>query len=445
MKPVRTLIKGGTVVTMDDSLGDLETANVLIEGSKIVAVGPELEAEGEVIDATGCIVMPGLVESHSHLWQGALRGVAAEFTTGGEYFGTVHPRSGRFSAEDMYAATYSVAIELLSLGATTVFDYCHSVNSPEHADASVEALKAAGIRAVFGNSFRDRPEYQNRAFHSLDERVADARRLRDSLGDDGLVTMAVCLNNIEEADEEATRKEILAARDLGVLAAVHSNFPGQVDLIDSRGLLGPEIQWVHGLTMTDTELRKIADIGGLFTITPEPEAMDGVYPVTGRALEAGLTVGIGCDIPAAVNANVIGAARYALQVERSRVSRLERFEGREPGPQRDRLVTPGAMLRLATAEGAKAVGLGDRTGRLAPGLCADVVIFDTRPCGRSQGSPAAHIVMQSHPGQIRLVMVDGEVRFREGRLVDVDYADAEAKLHAARVNVGGDATPLGAA
>jgi 5-methylthioadenosine/S-adenosylhomocysteine deaminase len=426
----RILLRGGTVVTMDDALGDLDPGDVLIEGSEIAAVGHGLEAgDAEVVDVTGSIVLPGLVEAHSHMWQGALRGLAHEHGAASEYFAVVHPLAGRFSAEALHAATYSVAIELLSFGVTTVFDFCHALNSPGHADAAVQALRDAGIRAVFANSFRDRPEYEPRAFADLDARIADAARLRAALPEDGRVTMAVALNNIEEIGEEANRREIEAARELGVLASVHSNRPGQVELLDRRGLLGPDIQWVHGLTMTDDELARIAGAGGALIVTPETEAaLNGRHPQTGRALALGVTVAIGSDIPSAVNGDVLLQARYALQADRFR--RNQHANGGAPDP-----LTPRAVLRAVTVDGARAVGLGDRTGRLAPGLRADVLVLGTDPVGRAQGDPAAHVVLQSHPGQVDLVIVDGEVRVRDGALVGVDHAHARAALERARASV----------
>lgn len=437
----RTLLRGATVVTMDETLGDLASADVLIEDGKVSRIGPDLDAPGaDVIDVEGCLVLPGLVESHSHLWQGALRGVAHEMATAGEYFANVHPLAGRFSPEDMYIATYSMAVELLSLGVTSVFDYCHAVNSPEHADASIAALQAAGIRAVFGNSFRDRPEVATRAFHSLEERITDAARLRAALPVGGLVSLGVCLNNIEEVDAETNRREILAARELGVPIAVHSNFPGQVDLIDQRELLGPDIQWVHGSTMTDSELRKIAASGGTFTFTPEYEMMNGAYPMTGRVLAAGITAGIGSDLPSALNADALFQARFGLQVERSRINRAERMDGRPPKPQNDSIVTPRTMLRLMTADAAKAIGVGAQAGSLSPGKQADIVVLDARPFGVAPGDPAAHIVLRSHPGQIRLVMVDGRVRFAGGKVIGVDSPRLQSDLHRIQARITGTAS-----
>ena len=116
VKGRRVLVKGGHVLTMDESLGDLEVGDVLIEDGRIAAVGHDLGASAdEVIDASGKLVLPGLIDSHIHLWQTPLRGAAGE-TWADEYFKVVHPVSGRFSPEDMRVATYAGGLELLSHG-----------------------------------------------------------------------------------------------------------------------------------------------------------------------------------------------------------------------------------------------------------------------------------------------------------------------------------------
>src|SRR5262249_39733927 len=152
-----TLLRDGNLLTMDDRLGAFR-GDVLIEGSRIREVAPSITvAADEVVDLDGAVVLPGLVDCHVHLWQAPIRGVAAG-CWGREYFGVVHPLSARFRATDLYAATFAAGAELLTHGVTTAVDFCHSTNSPAHAEASLAALSDVGIRALFGFSFRERPE-----------------------------------------------------------------------------------------------------------------------------------------------------------------------------------------------------------------------------------------------------------------------------------------------
>src|ERR1700731_1416498 len=146
----RTLIKGGIVYSMDPKIGNFTLGDVLIEDEKIIAVGPDLSVEdAAIVDATNMIIMPGLIDTHRHLWQSALRQVAADWTIG-QYVQMMLGEFGpQFSPEDVYIADLLGALEALDGGVTTILDWSHIVNSPEHADAAVQGLGESGIRAVY--------------------------------------------------------------------------------------------------------------------------------------------------------------------------------------------------------------------------------------------------------------------------------------------------------
>src|SRR3954466_13113185 len=145
----QTLIRGATVVTMDRQ-GDLPVADVLVRGDAIVEIAPALKVDdAEVIDAAGCIVIPGLVNAHMHTWQTALRGIAANWTLP-EYFRKMHAGLATvFTDEDLYIATYVGALNQLNCGTTTLADWCHNNPTPAHNDAAIAGLLEAGIRAAF--------------------------------------------------------------------------------------------------------------------------------------------------------------------------------------------------------------------------------------------------------------------------------------------------------
>lgn len=439
----RTLLRGGYLVTMDDALGDVERGDLLVEGSRIAAVGGDLDVPAdEVIDASGAIVLPGLIDSHIHLWQAPLRGLATECWAG-EYFPTVHPLAGRYRPEDMYRATHAGAVEALSHGTTTVVDFCHAVNSPEHADASLAALREAGVRAWFGYSFRDRPEYPNRAFGSFEDRLKDAQRVREALPDGGLARMGIALNNIDHVDARTNARELGCARELGALAMVHSVHAPDIDTLHSRGLLGPDLLWVHQETAGPDQLALLAEHGGVIAATPEVEfGMGGLYPVTGRALRAGVPVTLGVDIPSGVNPDMLVQMRLAFQIERMRDGQRERAEGRDLA-RTDRVPTLTArdVLRLATVDAARALGIGDRVGRLAPGLDADVLMLSTAPFGFGAGDPAGYVVVHASAADVDTVVVAGHIRRRSGRMVDVDEPRLRDDAAAVRDRVLTASTP----
>src|ERR1700742_137502 len=146
----RTLFKGGTVITMDASVPNLATGDVLIEGGRIAAVGVNLKTDvAEVIDATGTIVMPGLIDAHHHMWLGLVRRLIPDVDDLMAYFDLIGHKMGKnYRPLEMYLATKLTAVASLDAGITTVIDACHSSRSPAHSDAALDALDDAGIRAL---------------------------------------------------------------------------------------------------------------------------------------------------------------------------------------------------------------------------------------------------------------------------------------------------------
>lgn len=421
---------------MDDAVGELERGDVLIDGAQIAAVGPSLEATAdEVVDVSGKIVIPGLVDTHLHLWQTALRGVAAGAWSR-EYFSIVHPFAARLRPEDTQVATYGGALELLSNGVTTVMDFCHAVNSPAHADASVDALERSGIRAQLAIGFRDRPEVAERAYADLSARIADVRRLADERHGrgDGRVEIAVAMNNPDHVDGPTAAQEYGCARELGIRATLHSDLGGQVVEAHERGLLGPDILWVHCIAITDPELALLRDHGGTIIATPEIEAgLMAATPVVGRALRAGVPLTLGVDIVSAVSGSLLTQMRVTYAIDRLQDSQLEHAQGREPKRSSSSPTVDAArILRLGTIDGARALGLDDRIGSLTPGKLADVLVLDEGPLGRGAGDAASHVLFQTSDANVDTVLVGGVARVRRGVLVDVDLQRTRAQLEQSR-------------
>src|SRR3984957_5213949 len=146
----RTLFKGGTVVTMDDNVNNLIAGDVLVEGDHIVAVEANIRAGGaEVIDATGNIVLPGLIDAHHHSWLGVMRRLMPDVDDLFAYIDVVAEKLGaHYRPIDMYVSTKLTAVASLDAGITTLIDACHSSRSPEHSDAALESLDSTGIRAL---------------------------------------------------------------------------------------------------------------------------------------------------------------------------------------------------------------------------------------------------------------------------------------------------------
>src|ERR1700756_4734731 len=146
----RILLKGGTIVSMDAKVGDLVKGDVLIEGSKISAIAPQINAaDAQVIDALDAIIVPGLVDCHRHSWEAPLRRINPNSPTLADYSNATHLSFAKaYRPQDHYAANYLTAIGCIDAGITCVIDNSHNSRSAGHSDAAVEALIDSGVRAV---------------------------------------------------------------------------------------------------------------------------------------------------------------------------------------------------------------------------------------------------------------------------------------------------------
>jgi 5-methylthioadenosine/S-adenosylhomocysteine deaminase len=428
----RKLLRHAELLTMDPELGDVPRGDLLIAGGSIVAIGPDLSSEpaDEVVDLSGCIVMPGLIDTHIHLWETPLRGLASELWIG-EYFTQVLTYRTRMRPSDMYVGGYIGALELLRRGVTTVVDFCHCVGTPAHADAAVDAVEDAGIRAWHAYSVRAKPDGH---FTSHEQRLDDARRVleRISEGSDR-IRMMLALSDMEYVEIDVNAREVAMARELGLPMTIHCNSYGLLLELESAGLLGGDILPVHANKVSDEELELLARHGGAISATPELEiGMGHNFNVVARAHDRGVGVTIGNDIVPFARADMFTQMRFTLQFQRYFDAQKERLEGRQervPG-----IPTLGArdVLGFASLDAAMALGVGDQLGSLSPGKCADLVVLRTSPFGRGACESATHVVLQSGADDVTAVMVDGTWRVWDGQFVGVDVDAAARDLNATR-------------
>jgi 5-methylthioadenosine/S-adenosylhomocysteine deaminase len=290
MSAQRTLIRNGTVLTMDPLLGQLQNADVLIVDRKIAEVGHDLAADDcEIIDGTGTIVMPGFVDSHRHLWQAVIRHIGSDWTHG-QYLTGVHlGLSGDFRPEDTYIGNLLGALEALDGGITTLLDWSHNIDTPEHGDAAVEALQASGMRSVFahggGATMWNLP--------STVPHTRDVLRIRDQYfsSSDQLVTMAFALRGPQFSTPEVAQQDWELIQELGTRVTVH-NGDGEwgkrrpVAWMRDHGMLSDKITHVHCSSLAPDEFQMIADSGGSASISADVEAQMGLgWPATGRLLD----------------------------------------------------------------------------------------------------------------------------------------------------------------
>src|SRR3954453_14345643 len=218
----KLLIRGGTVLSMD-SIGDLPRADVLIDGDTIAAVEPDISADAEVIDATGRIVLPGFVDTHRHTWEAAIRGSAPDAPLDDYFVEVLDTFAPVYRPEDVYASNLAGALECLNAGITTLVDWSHINNTPEHPDAGIAGLAESGIRAqyAYGSANLSLADY----WFDSSIRIPgdDVRRIRDKYfsSDDQLLTMGLATRGTGFCKDDVVASEWELARELGIPITVH--------------------------------------------------------------------------------------------------------------------------------------------------------------------------------------------------------------------------------
>ena len=423
-KGQKILISQGLVVTMVEGSSDLVPGDVLIDADKIVAVDHKIDAAGAfVIDARNMVVIPGMIDTHRHTWQSTLHAVGPDWLLS-DYFRVMRGVLGPvYRPEDLYAATYLGAVESIDSGITTLVDWAHLMNTPEHADTAVQALKDSGIRAVFayGNS---NTGFQLPNTIRLD--AADAKRVRDQYLSDGsgLVTMALAVRGPDYSAPEVWLDDFKTAKTLGLPITVHVGSNGSysysVGQLYKEKLLGPNVTHVHCVSLRDDEYKMIAETGGTVSISVEAEMHlgCGATPLA-RLLANGIRPSISTDVPSVVSCDIFGALRTTLAAHRGDVSQ-QMLDS--PGVQTVSRLTTRDMLEFGTVRGAAAAGLSSKVGRLAPGMQADIALISYKRIGLFPlHNPTALVVMNATPADVDTVLVAGSIRKRHGELQNVDY------------------------
>jgi cytosine/adenosine deaminase-related metal-dependent hydrolase len=310
---------------MDAEIGDLYGGDVLIEDDRIAAVGVSLEVgDAEVIDATNCIVMPGFIDSHRHTWETVIRGIAPDVSLAGYFDIVLDQLAPAYRPEDVYAGNYLGSLEALDAGVSTVLDWSHINNTPDHADEAIRGLADANLRAVYcyGNPNTSLADWW---YTSTLEAPEDVRRVRDRYfsSDEGLLTLAMGTRGPGFCTPEVVKHDWELARDIGAPISVHVGmgpFAGRfamVKQLDELGLLGPDTTYIHCNYLSDEEFKLIADTGGKVSISPAVEMMMGHgTPPTARALAHGLRPSLSIDVVTTVPGDMFTQMRFLFAQDR---------------------------------------------------------------------------------------------------------------------------------
>jgi 5-methylthioadenosine/S-adenosylhomocysteine deaminase len=434
----KLLIRGGHVLSMDASVGDLPAGDVLIEDDAIVAVQPEVSADAEVIDAAGCIVIPGFIDSHRHTWEAAIRGCAPNATLDDYFVEVLDTFAPVYRVDDVYASNLAGALECINAGITTLVDWSHINNTPEHPDAAIRGLQESGIRAqyAYGSANTSLADYW---FNStITVPADDVGRIRSTYfsSDDGLLSMALATRGPGFCTDDVVRAEWGLARELGIPITVHVGMGrvagrfAMIDQLNRLALLGPDTTFIHCCYFSEQEWGLARDCGATISVAAQVETQMGHgWPPLMKSIEYGMPPSLSIDVVTTVPGDMFTQMRAGFASERARVN-ADCWQADAPIP--DTMLTAGDMLAMATVNGAKVAGLEGRTGTLTPGKKADVVLIDATAINMTPYHDAtAAVVLCADVSNVDTVIIDGVVRKRGGALL-ADVAAARRGVEASR-------------
>lgn len=434
--PARTLIKGATIVTMD-TLGDLPVGDILVTGDTLTEIAAVIHADdAQVVDATGHIVIPGLINAHMHTWQTALRGLAANWTLL-EYFRKMHAGLATvFTPDDLHIATLVGSLNQLNCGTTTLADWCHNNPTPLHNDAAIAGLLASGIRAAFFHGTpKPDPQPGQKPFWEVPHPRAEIERLLKAHSGQPLLSIQAAVLGPHYSTLEVAIHDFAMARDLGLIASLHqgggpARTPDGWEKLEAAGLLGEHINIVHGHALDDVQLRRFCDLGVSFSAAPESEMTQGHgHPLTGRLRAFGRAPSLGVDLESVISGDMLSQARIALGMQRS-LDNVAYRENHGSIPPTSTVTTREA-LSWVTVEGARMLKQSHRIGSLAAGKQADLVMIRAGDLNMQPvHDPVNSVVMQASLANIDSVMVAGRWKKRHGQLLCVELAPHLAALQA---------------
>ena len=430
----RLLIDGGTVVVMDDAGTVLEGGAVLVDGGVIAAL---LDAEAArpadvpVLDATGQLVIPGLVNTHGHAAMSLLRGLADDLPLMTWLNEHIFPAEAELVDPDfVYWGTLLSSIEMLKSGTTTFADMYY------FRDDAARAAVDAGIRAVMGPHVIGFPAPD---FASPAETMADAAEFMERYRDHPTLVPGTAAHSLYTTSLDDVRAaaqlaieydapfQIHTAEDASESAtATELTGMGVVEALESIGALRPGTVLAHSIYLTDEDIERIAAGGAGISHNPESNLKLGIHraaPVV-ELLAAGIPVGLGTDGPASNN-------DLDLFDEMDTAAKLHKYTNADPTA-----LPAETVFRMATMGGARVLNLHDRIGSLEPGKRADIVLLDTRRAGLTPlYNVYSHLVYAARGSDVSTVLVNGRIVVRDGRMLMVDEEEVMERAHTFRDRV----------
>jgi cytosine/adenosine deaminase-related metal-dependent hydrolase len=423
------VFRNGIVLTMANTRHVIRDCDVLVVGGVIQEVGPGLKAPDDAleIDARGGIIMPGMIDTHRHMWQTAMRAYGADWTLS-QYFVWYYLEHGKnFRPQDVFAGNLLSAIEAVDAGVTTSVDWSHGLQTIEHADAAVDALEMVPARFVlaYGNIQSAPWEWTaNKALRDFYGRRFDGKG--DMLG------FQIAFD-VVAGPEFPERAAFEVARELGVPVNTHAGVLGangddSVRLMHENGFMGPETILVHCATLSDDSYQRIAASGCSVSVSTESEQSAGQgYPSSWKLRQFDIPITLSHDTTVWWSADLFTAMRTTLGADRSR----QHFEAHLKGETVTQLdVRSEDVVDWATRGGSKALGLDSKIGSIEVGKRADIVLIknDESPVMFPIVNPYGHVAMQAQRADVHTVVIDGNIVKHEHRLINIDLERARSAV-----------------
>ncbi len=407
------IIRNAHILTMDPVLGDISGGDIHVRNGQIIAVAKSIAAPGVAsIDAKNMIAMPGMIETHWHMWGTAARNMAGDEEKTG-YFPYSRVLGAIFTPEDNARGVRLGLAESINGGVTCVNNWSHNLLSPDYADAELQAHKDFGGRALFSYGY-SRKTGQNQPL-PLDDVARVQREWLPRL--DGLITLGIASRGPENNTIDICVKEWEVARKAGWRITSHMGTTRDVFLakrgvraLNNAGLLGPDVLLVHNTNTDRADLELIAKTKTFLSLSPFTELRTGfgVTPIF-EMLSAGDAVSLSID-----TALLCGNCDM--------FSIMKAMQNIGDGARQSEFALPARrVLEMATIDGARALGIADRVGSLTPGKRADLILVRTRDLNMAPMTEPVHMIVQSaQPSNVDLVMIDGRIVKRDGKLVSVN-------------------------
>lgn len=421
-------IANAYVMTMDASLGDIAGGSVHVRNGEIVAVGKDIAGGGQHMEANGMIVMPGLVETHWHMWNTLFRSFAGDKPEEG-YFPTVARFGQQMTPDDIFQSTRLSAAEAINSGMTFVHSWCHNVRSTAHAEADVRALAEVGIRARHSCGWpQGMPDTQSADQAPLESLAKDWK----SWSNEGLIDLGMAWRGQFRAGPikpAVYQPEFDNARKLGVPITVHvastRKAVNQITPLYQAKLMGKDVQLIHTISANADEVDMIRDSGAAVSVSPGTELRTGFgYPHIAEMLAKGIPLGVSIDTSA-----LTGSSNLFAVLKLARDSENARAESEFKMPARK-------ALELGTIGGARSMGIDRKVGSLVPGKRADLIAINTNALNMGVVTDPAHLVLEATgPDNVDTVVVDGRILKRGGKLTAINPGTVVAEARAALAGV----------